>query len=488
MRVIAIDQGTSSTRGFSLDASGTCMLAGTREHKQFYPRPGWVEHDPAELLRHITECMEAAIAYAPEPVTAIGIDNQGESCLAWDGETGEPVSPVIVWQDRRTESVIEQLKSDGIEDLVMAKAGLPLDPYFSASKLAWIFKTIPEAKRLLSAGRLRLGTTDAFFIDRLTGVFATDITTASRTSLLNLATGQWDEELCQLFGVPARALPQIRPTMGQFGIARIGDQAIPVTAGVVDQQASLYGHGCRQTGDAKITFGTGAFALALTGDKLRRAPEKGLLPTIAWQSANKPPVYALDGGVYCASSALNWAKSLGLFHSFDEINAFDTPPAIMRHLAFVPALTGLGCPYWDGSAAGLWIGISLDTTASDLVQSILEGVALRAAQVINAMETMVPIGHDISIDGGMSANPYFCQFLSNVVQKRITVQSMAELTGLGTAQMALAALGHGGSEERPAATDTATQSQTTNYEPTIDLGESKALFTEAVEHSRNWRS
>ncbi|WIY27348.1 FGGY family carbohydrate kinase [Parasedimentitalea psychrophila] len=471
MRVVAIDQGTSSTRGFVLDETGLGKIICTRAHRQIYPQPGWVEHDPEELLQHVTDCIRAA-----GPVDAIGIDNQGESCLAWNGDTGEAISPVIVWQDRRTEARIASLKADGAEQLTMAKAGLPLDPYFSASKLAWILDNIAEARPLLAQGKLRLGTTDAFFLDRLTGHFATDITTASRTSLLGLETGQWAPELCALFGVPIQALPEIRPSMADFGAVRLDGCATPITVNVVDQQASLFGHGCRNAGAAKITFGTGAFAMVLTGDTLLRAPDQGLLPTIAWQATGSNPVCALDGGVYCASSALNWARSLGLFKQFDEINSFDAPAAIGRNLAFVPALTGLGCPHWDGSAAGLWIGMSLDTSAKDMVQAILEGIALRADQVITAMDALVPIGDRISIDGGMSANPYFCQFLSDVLQKQIIVQPMGEQTALGTALMVAGDPPRG----------TANAPACLRYDPAPEAPD-KTLFAEAVSRSRNWR-
>ncbi len=473
MRVAAIDQGTTSTRCFVLDEDGTGTIICTREHQQYYPQSGWVEHDPEELLQHVTECMEAAGS-----VDALSIDNQGESCLAWNAETGEAISPVIVWQDRRTEKAIAKLKSQGAEEMTLARSCLPLDPYFSASKLAWILENNPDAQRLLKIGKLRLGTTDAFFIERLTGNFVTDITTASRTSLLNLKTGQWDLELCELFGIPIETLPEIRPTMGDFGEVKLSQSNIRLTASVVDQQASLYGHGCRQSGDAKITFGTGAFALVLTGDSIVRSPEKGLLPTIAWQSDGEKSVYALDGGVYCAGSALNWAKSLGLFSNFSEINYFDAPPVINRNLAFVPALTGLGSPYWDGTAAGLWIGMSLDTTAKDLVQAILEGIAFRACQVFDTMNTLVPIGESISIDGGLSINPWFCQFLSDVLQKRVTVQAEGELTAYGTALMA------GRDIERNF--EKAVNSIV--YQPGASLNESKKRFEEAVSHSRHWRN
>ena len=470
--VVAIDQGTTSTRAYVLAPDGSGKIVCSRTHRQTYPRPGWVEHDPEELLRHVVECIDAA-----GPVGAVGIDNQGESCLAWNGETGAAISPVLVWQDRRSEASIARLKADGAEALTLARAGLPLEAYFSASKLGWIMENIPEARALLRKGKLRLGTTDAFFIDRLTGVFATDITTASRTSLLDLATGQWDSELCALFGVPREALPEIRPTMGAFGTLSASGRQTPLTASVVDQQAALYGHGCRAPGDAKITFGTGAFALALSTASAPLAPEGGLLPTIAWQAGDTPPVHALEGGVYCAGSALNWARTLGLFSAFSEINSFDSPPAISRGLAFVPALTGLGCPYWDSSAAGLWIGMSLDTSARDLVQAVLEGIALRAAQVIEAMEQQSRIGTAISIDGGLSANPWFCQFLADVLQKTILVPASAELTARGTALMAAG----------PDATGNTPRAPQARYAPRADQQAAKALFASAVTRSRDWR-
>ena len=472
MRVVAIDQGTTSTRGFVLEPDGSGRVVHAIEHRQSYPQPGWVEHDPQELIEHIGQCLEAAGG-----ADAIGIDNQGESCLAWDAATGRPVSPLIVWQDNRTQDAITHLKAQGSEALTLERAGLPLDAYFSASKLRWILDNVDEAGRLLKAGRLRLGTSDAFFLDRLAGVFATDITTASRTSLMNLETGEWDADLCDLFGVPIEALPEIRPTMGAFGTIRIAGSEVPVSASAVDQQASLYGHGCRQAGDAKITFGTGAFALALTGNRICRVPERGLLPTVAWQQAGDAPVYALDGGVYCASSAVNWARSLGLFGAFAEIDSFEQPPAITRGLAFVPALTGLACPHWDRSAAGLWIGMSLDTTRRDLVQSVLEGVALRACEVIAEMSGQIAVADEISIDGGMSANPYFCQFLADALGRRVSVQVSGELTARGIALMAAGR--SEAADERPG--------DRRLFEPRRQSPDWMETFSTAVQRCRGWR-
>jgi glycerol kinase len=240
--------------------------------------------------------------------------------------------------------------------------------------------------------------------------------------------------------VPVEALPPIVPTTGSLGSLLCGGRRLPLTASVVDQQASLYGHGCRRPGDAKITFGTGAFTLAVTG-KLLLSAEGGPLPTVAWQKAGEPPAYALDGGVYCASAAVDWARKLGLFTDYAEIDGFEHPPAITRGLAFVPALAGLACPHWDRAARGAWLGLSLDTGRRDMMQALLEGVALRTAEVVAAMGRLVPLAEPISIDGGMTANGYFCQFLADCLQSELIVSGHPELTAIGTAALAAEAAG-----------------------------------------------
>jgi glycerol kinase len=470
MSILAIDQGTTSTRALRIDDDGEASITQVARHRQYYPQPGWVELDPEELIARILSCVASC-----DDARALGIDNQGESCLAWHADSKQAISPVIVWQDNRSGERIERLKAAGHEARVLELAGLPLDTYFSASKLAWIVEHCEQAEPLLRQGKLRLGTTDAFFLDRLCNRFVTDITTASRTSLLNLKSGDWDQELCDLFRVPREALPGIVTTTGDFGVLRAGRREIAVTASVVDQQASLYGHGCRGRGDAKITFGTGAFALAVCGNQPQRSPEQGLLPTVAWQLAGQDPVYALDGGVYCAGSAIDWGRKLGLFTDYEEINQFARAPAIERDLAFVPALSGLACPHWDRRAAGLWIGMSLDTDGRDMAQSILEGVALRAAEVLLAMGEFTGLGECIPIDGGVSVNPYFCQFLANVLQREVAVKSMAELTALGTAQLA------GAVNYSPSA------AAIKIYSPAIGDRDYLARFREAVQRARAWR-
>ncbi len=469
MRVVAIDQGTTSTRAFVLDRDGTGEIVCARSHKQNYPKPGWVEHNPMELLNNVKTCLTAA-----GTVDAIGIANQGESCLAWDARSGTPISPVIVWQDRRTENTISGLKAQGMAETVRLKCGLPLDTYFSAGKMGWIMANIPQARQLQAQGHLRLGTTDAFFLDRLTGHFATDVTTASRTSLLNLQSLNWDPELCEIFGVPLNALPEVRPSMADFGSLELAGRQVRITANIVDQQASLFGHGCRIPGDAKITFGTGAFALVVADG--RPAPDSASLPTLAWQNGDNPPVFAVEGGVFSAGSALNWARSLGLFTEFTELNQFENCSAISRNIAFVPALTGLGCPHWDGLATGMWIGMSLETTRLDLVQAVLEGIVFRTAEVLDTLATHTQLKNEISIDGGLSENPYFCQFLANVLHRNIVVPNGHEITALGAACMAAG---------QKASIAPRTEN-VTRYAPQNSSIVDKSLFTDAVSRARNW--
>jgi glycerol kinase len=471
MRILAIDQGTTGTKAFSLADDGTFSPIASFAHRQIYPGQDQVEHDPEELLAHVG----AAVAAAGD-ADAIGIDNQGETVVAWDARSGRPIHNAIVWQDSRSKGLTERLKAEGAEVLTLERAGLPLDPYFSASKFRWLLDNVPEARQLRREGRLRLGTSDSFFLDRITGQFATDVTTASRTCLMSLATFRWDPELCGLFDVPMECLPEIRPTTGPFG--EIG--GTPVTASLVDQQAALFGHGCASQGEAKITFGTGAFALAVAGTSRIEGGRFGILPTVAWQIGHAAPMFALDGGVYNAASAVNWAKGLGLFSDFGEIEHFDAEPAISRRLAFVPALSGLACPHWDRRAAGLWIGMGLETSRADMMQSVLEGIALRTAEVVAAMAELVPLGGNISIDGGLSRNSYFVHFLADLLGRTITMPATAEVTALGTARMAFLGSGARQAPELAAPRKVITPRS-------FDIAEARSVFGEAVARAKAWR-
>ena len=477
-RILAIDQGTTATKTYTLDSAGHFAFCRSVDHRQIYPQPGWVEHDPAALLSNIQKSIEAA-----GDIEAIGIDNQGETVIAWDGASGLPIYNAIVWQDQRTTEFTEALKAQGAEHLTLERAGLPLDPYFSASKLRWILKHVPQAAKLLKKGQLKLGTSDSFFIYRLTGEYATDVTTASRTSLMNLATCDWDPDLCEIFEIPLEILPEIRPTAGDFGVVTSTGREIPLTASVVDQQAALLGHGCFASGQIKVTFGTGVFALANVGEHVQRDHARGILSTVAWQLNHRKPVYAVDAGVYNAGSAVNWAKNLGLFAGFGDIDHFDKPCAISRGLVFVPALSGLACPYWDRSAAGLWLGLSLETTKEDLCQAVLEGIALRTAQLLDAIFHLTGRQDSLSVDGGLINNSYFCQFLADITQCKIVVPVSPDITAYGTGRLAL--IGSGIVKNLSDLTPAPKPQKIIT--PRSDLTHLKPRFDDAVSRSRNWR-
>ncbi|KEJ88508.1 FGGY family carbohydrate kinase [Sulfitobacter donghicola] len=431
MTLLAIDQSTTSTTALLFDVSGGVRTVHRADHKQIYPKQGWVEHDPLEILGHIRRSLDAG---KEQGAQAFALSNQGESCLAWDRKTGDPISPMIVWQDNRTEAACKSLELHH-GNTVAQRARLPLSPYFSAAKLGWVLQNIPAASDLAKNGRLALGTSDAFFRDQLTGRFETDVATASRTSLMNLETCQWDPQLCEVFGVPIACLPKITDCSGDLGAA----QGLPLAAAIVDQQAALYGHGVSHRGESKFTFGTGAFAQTFVGPDCPPFAQ-GVAPTVAWREVGQKTVYALDGGIHTAAAAVNWARDLGLFHEFSELEGF-CGHALERGLAFVPALAGLACPHWDNNAKGTWLGLSLGTTKADMMQALLEGIAYRAAEVCAAMEQVVPPNGAVLVDGGMSANPWFCQLLANVTGRSIKAAQMSDITAYGAAKMAGNALG-----------------------------------------------
>nr|WP_321455475.1 FGGY family carbohydrate kinase [uncultured Cohaesibacter sp.] len=462
-RIAAIDQGTTSTRCLVVEDGGVAEVVASCRHAQHHPAPSYVEHDPEELIANIRSVLEKAGS-----VDAIAIANQGESCLAWDGDTGEALSPVIVWQDARTSADLKAFDKD-VEASSKAISGLPLDPYFSASKLSWLVRNVPAVAKAFEKGRLRLGTTDAFFLDRLTGHFKTDWATASRTGLMDLKTGQWSAELCSIYGIPTACLPEISPVDGGFG----SYEGVPVQVSIVDQQAALYGHGCRRRGDCKVTFGTGAFLLAVTGNE--RPQIEGLLPTVGWNLRDSATVYALEGGVYDAGAALEWAKKAGLFETVQELDGFSGPSALSRGLVFVPALSGLAAPHWDRQAAPLFIGMDHATSRLDLVRAVLEGIAMLTVDLIDATEATVGKLESISIDGGLSQNAYFAQFLASASRRSVVVPTMHELTALGLAEFCGLDV-------------SAIREQSIRFEVDGFVSETdRACFRRAVEFAKGWR-
>ncbi len=436
MKAVAIDQGTTSTKSLLVDQTGEMRLVFQKTHQQITPKPGWVEHDPEEIYAHILLALESAGV-----VDAIGLSHQGETIIAWDAENKKPLYNMIVWQDQRTAQRVEELKEKGHGPEVLEKTGLPLDSYFPASKFAWLLENVDAVQEAYNSGRLRIGTSESFFIDRLTGEYGTDYNSASRTSLLNAKTLEWDESLCRIFGVPIELLPPIQHNTGVFGYRILHGKKVPITAVMVDQFAAVYGHGCRRSGETKVTFGTGAFLQTITGEELVVDPQKKLSSALFWKLKGEAPLFGMDAGVYNVGSAIDWAKNLQLFESYEEINTFDEGSAIEKGIVFVPALSGLACPYWDRTASGTWTGLSLETSRRDMVQSVLEGIAFRAVDILEEMTQFVPLGETISIDGGLAANPYFVQFLADVSGRQISIPDNHELTGFGIGVLALRGLG-----------------------------------------------
>ena len=478
--VVGIDQGTTGTKVVLLDERGELTVAGSRKHRQIYPRSGWVEHDPEELLANVELGLKKAAHQCESALEGIGIDNQGETIVAWDSKTGEPICNAIVWQDNRTQRQIDELKSDDVEQEVLNRAGLPLDPYFSASKMRWILDHVPSATELLKKNRLRIATSDAFFLDRMTGTYATDPGTASRTSLLNLEKCKWDDKLCSIFGVPREILPEVKHTVGDFGV--YPPLNCPVTANIVDQQAALYGHGCTEVGDTKITFGTGAFALTNTGPRIFRRPQQGFLPTVAWELESGQLSYAVDAGLYNAGSAVEWLLHLSLADSVQNLNQFGRVSAAENGLIFVPALSGLGCPYWERSASALWIGMDQHTSKSDLCQAVIEGVAFRSSQLIDSLAKEFPLPSVIPADGGLSNNPFFCQFFADLIQREVVVPSTSEITAFGAAKLAMMGAGYTACEAKRSEPRFSAR-----YFPKKSFDAEKAKFAEAVDRCRNWK-
>lgn len=466
MRILALDQGTTSTRLMEWRDGGLRAL-GQLRHATRYPAPDQVEMDPAEILANCRRLLDEA-----GPADALAIANQGETCLAWDGQTGQALTPLLSWQDRRSLGILARLQDQAPE--ITARSGLPLDPYFSAGKLAWALQTLPEVARARAQGRLRLGTSDAFLLDRLAGRFVTDRATASRTGLMNLAGGDWDPVLCRAFGVPIDCLPAILPNLADFGA--LG--RTPILAAITDQQAALYGHGARAPGQGKVTFGTGAFALAVTGlTPPDPAACEGLLPTVAWD-LGQGLAYALDGGVQDAGSALDWAIRAGLANGPQDFDGFALPPAISRGLVFLPAFSGLGAPHWDRSAAPLILGLTPDMTRRDIVQALLEGIAFQTAELVATLGRLAGLGQGLSIDGGLTASRYFTGVLAGLTAQRLVAAGTQECTALGAAALAARALG----QDIPGA---AAQGETI---PPLPLpAEAAARFRNALERARGWR-
>ncbi|MBA3896052.1 MAG: glycerol kinase GlpK [Sphingomonadaceae bacterium] len=456
MHVLAIDQGTTSTRAIVFDQAARPVATAQREFTQHYPQPGWVEHDPEDIWRDTLAVTREAIGAAGVPIAAIGITNQRETVVVWDRETGEPVHRAIVWQDRRTADVCAWLKADGAEATVQAKTGLLLDPYFSATKLAWVLDNVSGARERAQRGELAFGTIDCFLLWRLTGgkVHATDPTNAGRTLLFDIHRQQWDDELLRLFDIPEALLPEVRDNSGLFGTTAAGlfDAAIPIAGMAGDQQAALFGQACFAPGMVKSTYGTGCFMLTNTGAEAVASTNR-LLTTPAYRLDGET-TYALEGSIFVAGAGVKWLRDgLGTLKTAAETEEMAAELTDNGGVYMVPGFVGLGAPHWRPDARGLIAGLTLNSKAAHLARAALEAVAYQTRDLARAMTadgSAAPAA--LRVDGGMAANDWLCQFLAEMMETPVERPVGVETTALGAAFLAGLATGVWPSPEALAAT------------------------------------
>jgi glycerol kinase len=449
--IAAIDQGTSSTRFMVFDRKGAAVAVAQKEHRQIYPKPGWVEHDPLEIVTRTREVVAEAMerrGLAPAELAAIGITNQRETTVVWDRKTGEPVYNALVWQDTRVAEMVAELAREGGQDRFRARTGLPLATYFSAAKIRWILDNVAGARRRAEAGELAFGNIDTYLAWHLTGgasggIHVTDVTNASRTQLMNLSTLQWDPEILNDFGIPRQMLPKIVSSSEVYGQAKV-----PAIAGVAiagdlgDQQAALVGQACFNSGDAKNTYGTGCFLLMNTGEKA--VPSScGLLTTVAYQLGARKPCYALEGSIAITGALVQWLRdNIGLIEKSADIEALARTVRDNGGVYFVPAFSGLYAPYWKDDARGVIAGLTRYVNRGHLARAVLEATAFQVREVVDAMEKDSGITLDVlRTDGGMVSNDLLMQFQADILAKPVVRSMVKETTALGAAYAAGLAVG-----------------------------------------------
>ena len=440
--IMALDQGTTSSRAILFDRDGNLVSRAQREFPQIFPSEGWVEHDPMTIWStQIGVAAEALLKTGGhwDEVAGIGITNQRETAILWNRRTGQPVYNAIVWQCRRTAAFCEQLKRDGWEPIIKQKTGLLIDPYFSASKIRWVLEHVEEARRLAECGDLCFGTVDSWLIYNLTGgkVHATDVSNASRTMLFNIHTLQYDEELLSLFGIPRSILPQVYPSSHIFGYTeeKILGATLPIGGVAGDQQASLFGQSCFAEGDFKNTYGTGAFLLMNTGDTPHHT-DSGLLTTIAWQLGDKV-TYALEGSVFTCGAAIQWLRDgMKMIESAQDSDYYARKVPDTGGVTVVPAFGGLGAPYWDPYARGTILGITRATTKAHVIRATLEAIAYQTADVMEMMERVTGIKiRRLKVDGGACANDFLMEFQADILGITTERPQCVETTALGAAYL-----------------------------------------------------
>jgi glycerol kinase len=446
--ILALDQGTTSSRAIIFDHAGTIRASAQKEFRQIFPRTGWVEHDPREIWSSQIEVAREALMNAglkSSDISAIGITNQRETTVLWDRRTGEPVHNAIVWQDRRTSGFCDELKRAGYEELIRNKAGLVIDAYFSGSKLRWLLDHVPGARERAGRGELAFGTVDTWLLWNLTGglLHVTDPSNASRTMLFNIGTGAWDEELLRVLAVPREVLPEVRSSSELYGETAKGifDTAVPIAGIAGDQQAALFGQNCFSRGLAKNTYGTGCFMLMNIGEQPTPSRHQ-LLTTVAWQVQGRTD-YALEGSVFIGGAVVQWLRDgLGLIKSSAEIEGLAASVPDCGGVYLVPAFAGLGAPYWDQYARGTMMGLTRGTTAGHIARAALEGIAFQVADILDVMKEDSGIAlNELRVDGGASANNLLMQFQADMLNVPVVRPKVVETTALGAAYLAGLAVG-----------------------------------------------
>ncbi len=441
----AIDQGTTSTRFAVVDHTGQFVGMAQKEHAQLMPQPGWVEHDAAEIWANTEEVIAAALADAGierSDLAAVGLTNQRETTLVWDAATGEPLAPAIVWQDTRTDVLCRELGGEEGADRFRAKTGLPLATYFAGPKMRWLLDNVPGLRGRAAAGEVRFGTMDAWVMWNLTGEHVTDVTNASRTILMDLATLEWDEEILEIFGIPKSTLPRIVPSVGLIGRGKGVLEGVPVAGILGDQQAAMFGQACFNPGDAKNTYGTGCFMLLNTGTQAV-ASTKGLLTTVAYQIASGKPRYALEGSVAIAGSGVQWLRDqMRMIDDAPEVEPLAKSVPDNGDVYFVPAFSGLFAPYWRSDARGLIAGLTRFSEAGHVARAVLESVAYQSRDVLEAMEADSGVEmNELKVDGGMVVNELLMQFQADILDVDVVRPEIIETTVLGAAYAAGLATG-----------------------------------------------
>ncbi len=491
--ILALDQGTTSSRALVFGRRGEVLAVAQREFTQHFPRPGWVEHDPEEIWSTQAGVAVEALSRAgvrSRDVAAVGITNQRETTIVWERATGRPIHNAIVWQDRRTAGHCDRLVADGYADLFRRKTGLVIDPYFSGSKLGWLLDHVDGARKQAEAGGLAFGTVDSWLVWKLTGGrrHVTDVTNASRTLLFNIHTGRWDDELLDVLGIPHSVLPEVRSSSEVYD-ATAGDilaARVPIASLAGDQQAALFGQACLRPGMGKNTYGTGAFMLMNTGVRPVDSRHR-LLTTVAWRRGDEAAQYALEGSVFVAGAVVQWLRDgLGLIRTAAEIEGLARQAPDTADVYFVPAFVGLGAPYWDPYARGTITGISRGTTAAHMARAALESIAFQSAEVVRAQEADAGIAlQELRVDGGAAANDLLLQVQADLLGVPVVRPAVTETTALGAAYLAGLAVGFWNDEEEVASL----WQEDRRFEPSISRDEATSRmgrWQEAVRRARGW--